>query len=91
VDLSFRDPASAFLVVVTHVISRRAHGKAPHLPRIVGFQEFRNYFDVLHSGFEPHFIAVSIEYRWHPVVDSGSHGKFSNAKFCQHGSSGFAF
>ena len=59
----------ALFVIVPHMIDATAHGVAPHLPAVIGLQQFRHRRYVLHSRIEPQIVAVGMENHKHPVVD----------------------
>jgi len=59
----------AFRVIVRHVIDPSAYGIAPHLPSIIGLQQFGHRSHILRARIEPQVAAVWIEDHWHAVVD----------------------
>ena len=57
------------------MIDPRAHWKAPHQPRIVGLQQFRDRCDVLHSGIDPQIVAARFTLGENPLVREWNRGR----------------
>jgi hypothetical protein len=51
----------AFFVVIRHTIDARAYGIEPHLPSIVGLQQFGRSAHIPHSRIQPQVIAIGIK------------------------------
>jgi hypothetical protein len=70
----------ARFVVVRHVIDSSAYGIAPHLPSIVGLQQFGRRIHIPHPRIEPKIVAVWIKDHRHAVVNGCGHNIWSRGQ-----------